>query len=54
MARFGLPVLYSLLDGVVDGKRTVRLLGIAVSGLVPLEELRHERQVARPSLWDGW
>jgi len=47
-----LPVLRSLLDSVADGKRAVRLLGVAVSGLVPQDEIYHERQILRPSLWD--
>ncbi len=47
-----LPVLRSLLNGVADGKRAVRLLGVAVSGLVPQDEFRNERGVGRPSLWD--
>jgi DNA polymerase IV len=46
-----LPVLYVLLSGLVDGKRAVRLLGVAVSSLVSLNELRRARQLFTPSLW---
>lgn len=46
-----LPVLRALLSGLVDGKRAVRLLGVIVSGLVSLDEMKRARQVATPSLW---
>ncbi len=46
-----LPVLRTLLFGLVDGKRAVRLLGVIVSGLVSPDETRRARQVVAPSLW---
>jgi DNA polymerase-4 len=46
-----LPVLRTLLSGLVDGKRTVRLLGVVVSGLLTPNEMRHARQFVTPSLW---
>ena len=47
-----LPVLRTLLAGLVDGKRPVRLLGVIVSGLLSPGELRHARQFVTPSLWE--
>jgi DNA polymerase IV len=47
-----LPVLRTLLAGLVDGTRAVRLLGVIVSGLLSLDELRHSRQFVTPSLWE--
>jgi len=46
-----LPVLRTMLSGVVDGKRAVRLLGVIVSSLLTADELRHARQFITPSLW---
>jgi DNA polymerase-4 len=46
-----LPVLRRLLSELVDGRRAVRLLGIAVSGLVSLDEMKRARQLVVPSLW---
>ncbi len=46
-----LPVLRTLLYGLVDGKRPVRLLGVIVSGLTSPDEFRRARQVVTPSLW---
>ena len=46
-----LPVLRTLLSGLAENKRAVRLLGVIVSGLVPLDEMRRARQVVTPSLW---
>lgn len=48
-----LPILHSQLSRLVDGKQSVRLLGVIVSGLVSQEEIRRERQVVTPSLWSG-
>jgi hypothetical protein len=48
-----LPILYSQLSRLVDGKQAVRLLGVIVSGLFPQEEMRSERRVVTPSLWPG-
>jgi len=45
------PVLRTLLAGLVDGKRAMRLLGVIVSGLILSDELRRARQVVTPSLW---
>jgi DNA polymerase IV len=47
-----LPVLRTLLAGLVDGERAVRLLGVIVSGLLSPDELRHTRQFVTPSLWE--
>lgn len=47
-----LPVLRTLLAGLVDGKRPVRLLGVIVSGLLSPDELRQARQFVAPSLWE--
>ena len=47
-----LPVLRTLLSGLVDGKRAVRLLGVIVSGLLSPDEMRHARQFVMPSLWE--
>ncbi len=46
-----LPKLHTLLSGLVDGRRAVRLLGVSVSGLVSPDELRRARQVVTLSLW---
>jgi DNA polymerase-4 len=46
-----LPVLRALLSALVDGRRAVRLLGIAVSGLVSQDEMKRARQLVAPSLW---
>jgi DNA polymerase IV len=46
-----LPVLRALLSGLIDGKRAVRLLGVAVSGLISPDEMRHARHIVTPSLW---
>jgi DNA polymerase IV len=46
-----LPVLRTLLSGLVDNKRAVRLLGVIVSGLTSPDEFRRVRQVVTPSLW---
>ncbi|HEX6554938.1 MAG TPA: DNA polymerase IV [Ktedonobacteraceae bacterium] len=47
-----LPVLRTLLSGLVNGKRAVRLLGVIVSGLNSQDEMRHARQFVTPSLWE--
>ena len=47
-----LPVLRTLLSGLIDGTRAVRLLGVIVSGLLTPEEMRHARQFVTPSLWE--
>ena len=47
-----LPMLYSQLSRLVDGKQAVRLLGVIVSGLISQEEMRRERQFVTPSLWE--
>jgi DNA polymerase-4 len=47
-----LPVLRTLLFGLVDGKRAVRLLGVTVSSLVSANEMRRARQLVTPSLWE--
>lgn len=46
-----LPALRLLLSRLVDGKRSVRLLGVMVSGLVSQDEIRRARQLVAPSLW---
>jgi DNA polymerase IV len=46
-----LPVLGTLLSGLIDGKRAVRLLGVVISGLTSPDEFRQARQVVTPSLW---
>ena len=46
-----LPILHLLLAGLVDGNRAVRLLGVAVSGLLSPQDARRARQVVTPSLW---
>ena len=46
-----LPVLHTLLTGLVDGKRAVRLLGVIVSGLISFEEMHYAREIITPSLW---
>src|SRR5205807_312273 len=48
-----LPVLRTLLSGLVDGKRAVRLLGVIISGLISPNEFRRARQVVMPSLWEN-
>lgn len=48
-----LPILYSQLAKLVDGKQAVRLLGVIVSGLFSQKELLRERQIITPSLWTG-
>ena len=48
-----LPILYSQLSRLIDGKQAVRLLGVTVSGLFSQEEWLRERQVVTPSLWPG-
>jgi DNA polymerase IV len=48
-----LPTLRVLLSGLVDGKRSVRLLGVIVSGLISQVEMQRERQIITPSLWSG-
>jgi DNA polymerase IV len=47
-----LPVLRTLLSGLVDGKRAVRLLGVIVSSLLSPDEIRQARHVVTPSLWE--
>ena len=47
-----LPVLHTLLSGLVDDRRAVRLLGVMVSGLLSPDELLHVRQFVTPSLWE--
>ena len=47
-----LPILHTLLYGLVDGKRAVRLLGVIISGLVSANEIRRARQLITPSLWE--
>jgi len=54
LAQEMLPILRTLLAGLVDGKRAVRLLGVTVSSLVSPNETRRARQIVTPSLWqDG-
>jgi len=48
-----LPVLHTLLSGLVDGKRAVRLLGVSVSSLLSADEMRRARQFVTPSLWEA-
>src|SRR5260370_21938356 len=52
LAQEMLPVLRTLLSGLVDGKRAVRLLGVIVSGLLSPHEMRRARQMVAPSLWE--
>jgi DNA polymerase-4 len=47
-----LPILHTLLSGLVNGKRAVRLLGVTVSSLVSANEMRRARQLITPSLWE--
>ena len=47
-----LPVLHTLLSGLVDNKRPVRLLGVILSCLISSDEMRHARQFVTPSLWE--
>ncbi len=51
LAQEMLPILRTLLSGLVDGKRAVRLLGVTVSSLVSPNEMRRARQLVAPSLW---
>src|SRR5690349_19947002 len=51
LAQEMLPVLRTLLSGLVDGKRAVRLLGVTISSLVSPNEMRRTRQLVTPSLW---
>jgi len=46
-----LPFLRTMLSGLVNDKRAVRLLGVIVSGLISPDEMRHARQIVTPSLW---
>jgi DNA polymerase-4 len=46
-----LPVLRTMLSGLAENKRAVRLLGVIVSGLISPDEIRRARQVVTPSLW---
>ncbi|HEX6478102.1 MAG TPA: DNA polymerase IV [Ktedonobacteraceae bacterium] len=46
-----LPVLHTLLSGLAENKRAVRLLGVTVSGLISPNGIRRARQVVTPSLW---
>jgi DNA polymerase-4 len=46
-----LPILRSLLSSLVDGNRAVRLLGVAVSGLLSPQDAQRARQIVTPSLW---
>lgn len=48
-----LPVLHTLLAGLVDGTRAVRLLGVTVSGLLSPDDLLHTRQIVTPTLWEA-
>ncbi len=45
------PFLLTMLYGLADGKRSVRLLGVIVSGLVSPDEMRLAREIVTPSLW---
>jgi DNA polymerase-4 len=51
LAQEMLPVLRTLLAGLADGRRAVRLLGVSVSSLLSQDEIRRIRQVVTPSLW---
>ncbi len=51
LAQEMLPILQTLLSGLVDGKRAVRLLGVTISSLVSPNEMRRARQLVTPSLW---
>src|SRR5579864_7208437 len=44
-----LPVLRTMLSGLADNKRTVRLLGVIVSGLISTDETHRARLVVTPS-----
>jgi hypothetical protein len=46
-----LPILRTMLSGLAENKRAVRLLGVTVSGLISPDEIRRARQVVTPSLW---
>jgi DNA polymerase-4 len=48
-----LPVLYSRLSRLVDGKQAVRLLGVTVSNLFSQGVMGQERRIVMPSLWPG-
>ncbi len=48
-----LPILYSQLSRLVDGKQAVRLLGVTVSNLFSQDIRGRERRIVRPSLWPG-
>jgi DNA polymerase IV len=48
-----LPVLYSQLSRLVDGKQAVRLLGVTVSNLFSQDVTGQERRIVMPSLWQG-
>jgi len=45
------PVLRTLLSGLLDGKRAVRLLGVIISGLISPDERYRARKIVTPSLW---
>ena len=45
------PFLRTLLSGLVDGNRAVRLLGVSVSSLISASEARRARDLIAPSLW---
>ena len=53
LAQEMLPVLRTLLSGLVDGKRAVRLLGVIVSSLISSDDLRRAGQVVAPTLWQN-
>ncbi len=48
-----LPVLYSQLSRLVDGKQAVRLLGVIVSNLYSQDAMSRERRIVTPPLWPG-
>ena len=45
------PFLRTMLSGLADEKRAVRLLGVIVSGLISSDEMYRARQIVTPSLW---
>jgi DNA polymerase IV len=51
LAQEMLPVLRSMLSGLAEDKRAVRLLGVIVSGLISPDKTHRARQVVTPSLW---
>ncbi len=51
LAQEMLPVLRSMLSGLDEDKRAVRLLGVIVSGLISPDETHRARLVVTPSLW---